>query len=126
MRPLPILALILSLPATAQANAFVNGPRGCDFIEGFDDLGPIYTVDEEHLVLSQQGLVGIEWHCDFAAPFDLFPEDGEIQIRAGYCMEPGPFVDPGVFTLLEMGDGTVQMDGSDWDQPLILQICVAP
>ncbi len=120
------LAIGLALPAAASANAFVNGPRGCGFLDGFDDYGPIFTVDEDHLVLSQQGLVGIEWNCDFDTPFDPYLEEGEIQIRMGYCMEPGPFVDPGVFTLMEMGDGTVQMDGSNWDQPLILQICVAP
>ncbi|MEC7763304.1 MAG: hypothetical protein VX874_15485 [Pseudomonadota bacterium] len=117
------LSLALALPATASANAFVNGPRGCDFLDGFDDYGPLYTVDEEHLVLSEQGLEGIEWHCAFDAPFDPYLEEGEIEIRTGYCMEPGPFVDPGVFTLMELGDGTVQMDGSAWDEPLILQVC---
>lgn len=122
-----ISVLLAGLIATgAQAQAFVSGPRGCDFIEGFDALGPIYTVDEEHLVLTAQSLEGIEWFCAFEPAFDPYLETGEIAVRAGYCMEPGPFIDPAVFTLLERGDGTVQLDASTWTEPLILEICLAP
>tara|TARA_R100000322_G_scaffold21648_5_gene14397 strand:- start:4224 stop:4616 length:393 start_codon:yes stop_codon:yes gene_type:complete len=121
-----LISASLFLPVAATANAFVNGPRGCDFLDGFDDYGPLYTVDEDHLVLSQLGLEGIEWNCTFNEPFEPYLEDGEIEIRTGYCMEPGPFITPAVFTLLERGDGTVQLDASDWSDPLILDICPAP
>lgn len=126
MRLAPLALCAALLPATASAKAFVNGPKGCDFLAGFDSYGPIFDVDDDHLVLWAGGLEGIEWYCGFAEPFDMYLEEGEIEIRTGYCLEPGPFVEPGVFTLLEMGDGTVQLAASMWDEPLVLDICLAP
>ena len=121
-----LIVACFALPGMATADAYVNGPKGCAFLDGFDDHGPVYTVDEDHLVLTADSLDGIEWHCGFASPFDPVAAVGDVQIRAGYCMEPGPFVDPGVFTLFDRGDGTVQLDASGWNDPLILQICGTP
>lgn len=121
-----LFILLVSLGSAAQANALVNGPKGCGFLDGFDAYGPIYTVDEDHLVMTGESLEGIEWFCAFERPFDTDLEEGEIEVRAGYCMEPGPDVTPQVFTLLEMGDGTMQLASSDWEEPLSLTICRAP
>ncbi|MGH1368073.1 MAG: hypothetical protein ACRBCL_05605 [Maritimibacter sp.] len=115
----------LALAGPAYANVFVNGPKGCDYIESWDQYGAIYTQDEDHTILTGGELSAIEWFCAFQNPFDPYMEEGEVQIQAGYCMEPG-FIEPGVFTLMERSDGTVQLDSSRWDDPLILTICRAP
>jgi hypothetical protein len=120
-----LLAMSLSLtPGLSAAQLAVNGPEGCALIAGASDGAVFMALDEDHLIFDGASLEGVEWHCGFEAAFG--PADDTVQIRAGYCMEPGPFVTPGVFTLFDRGDGTAQLDGSDWDMPLILDICPSP
>lgn len=121
------IALVLSLaaaPATAQV--MVNGPQGCALVAGQTDGGVFHVLDEEHMIFDFAVLEAIEYHCAFEPAFDMYLEDGEIQTRIGYCMEPGPYVTPGVFTLMDRGDGTAQLDMSFWEEPILLDICPGP
>jgi len=81
-------------------------------------------LDEEHMIFDFAVLEAIEYHCAFEPAFDPDLEDGDIQIRICYCMEPGPFLTPGVFTLMDRGDGMAQLDSSLSDDPILLDICV--
>ncbi len=123
-----LILIGFAVPATAQV-AYVHGPKGCDFIDEWvgeeETAFPIFTIDEVHTVVMPDSLQAIEWFCGFEPRFDPYMETGEIQVRPGYCNEPG-FIYPGVFTLMEMGD-QVQMNGSNWgDDPLILELCLPP
>ena len=121
MRVFAILLSLAALPASAQV--MVNGPLGCALVAGLSDGGVFHAIDEEHMVFDFAVLEAIEYHCAFEPAFDFGGEEGEIQTRIGYCMEPGPFVTPGVFTLMVRGDGMAQLDASFSDEPILLDIC---
>ena len=119
-------AVFLLSTAPAAAQLMVSGPLGCGLVAGLADGAVFQALDEEHMIFDFAVLEAIEYHCAFEPAFDPSLEDGEIQTRIGYCMEPGPFITPGVFTLLDRGDGTAQLDSSDWDDPILLDICAMP
>jgi hypothetical protein len=120
-------ALSLALFASiAQAQVYIAGPKGCALVAGLSDGGIFHALDEDHLIFDGTVLEGIEWHCAFEPAFAPVGRNGDIQIRAGYCMEPGPIVDPQVFSLFDRGDGTAQLDATIWTDPLILEICQGP
>ncbi len=119
-----ILAILLSLTAVpASAQVMVNGPLGCSLVAGLSDGGVFHAIDDEHMVFDFSVLEAIEYHCAFEPAFDPYLEDGAVQTRIGYCMEPGPFITPGVFTLMVRGDGMAQLDASFSDEPILLDIC---
>lgn len=122
------LSLILTvfLASAVQGQVYVNGPRGCDLVAGLSDGGAFHVIDDEHLVFDGTVLEGVEWHCTFEPAFAPVSRSGDIQIRTGYCMEPGPIIEPQVFTLLDLGDGTAQLDATTWTEALILEICPGP
>ena len=127
MRNLATFAVlaVLAGATAAAAQSYVAGPRGCDFIDGYGPTGPHYTVDDDHFVMTDTSLETIEYFCEFERPFGYLFGAAEVKIRAGYCMEPGPFIEPGVFTLHSRGDGTVRLDFSGWSDPLVLVDCAA-
>ena len=116
----------LFVAAAVQAQVYVAGPRGCELVAGLSDGAVLHALDEDHLIFDGAGLEGIEWHCAFEPPFDTAAQTGEIQIRTGYCEEPGPIIYPQVFTLLNRGDGTAQLDATTWGEALLLDICDGP
>ncbi len=118
------LALCLAFAATPlAAQVMVDGPRGCGLVAGLSDGAIFHALDEDHMIFDFWSLEAIEYHCAFEPAFDPYLEDGEIQTRIGYCMEPGPFIIPGVFTLMDRGDGMAQLDASFLDEPILLEIC---
>ena len=120
-------ALIFTLAAApVSAQVMVNGPQGCGLVSGLTGEAIYQAIDDSHMVFDFFGLEAIEYHCAFEPAFDPYLDDGEIQTRIGYCMEPGPYVTPGVFTLMDRGDGTAQLDASFWEDPILLDICVLP
>jgi hypothetical protein len=124
MRVAAVLFTLFAVPASAQV--MVNGPQGCALVAGLTGDAVFQAIDEEHMVFDFYGLNAIEYHCAFEPAFDLYWEDGGIQTRIGYCMEPGPFITPGVFTLMDRGDGTAQLDATFSDEPILLDICARP
>lgn len=119
--PLLLATATASLPAAADSPLAIEGPRGCAAIEfGADGTA---SADEDHMVFDFTELRSIEYFCEFHPPFNPDPADGEVQLRTGYCMEPGPFLYPGVYTLLDLGDGRLQLDSSDATDPTFLTRC---
>ena len=115
------IVCLTTAPATAQV--MVNGPRGCALVAGLAGDAVYQAIDEEHMVFDFHGLEAIEYNCTFEPAFDPYFEEGEIQTRIGYCMEPGPVIDPGVFTLMDRGDGTMQLDASFSREPVLFEVC---
>lgn len=123
-RILASLLLLTAPPALGQV--MVNGPQGCALVAGLDSDAVFQAIDEDHMVFHFHGLEAIEYRCAFEPAFDPYWEEGEVQTRIGYCMEPGPYVTPGVFTLMDRGDGTMQLDMSFAQDPVVLDICTLP
>jgi parvulin-like peptidyl-prolyl isomerase len=121
-----LLGIAAGSVAPAAAQVMVNGPQGCDLVTGLADGAVFHALDEEHMIFDFAVLEAIEYHCAFEPAFSPYLEDGEIQTRIGYCMEPGPFLTPGVFTLMDRGDGMAQLDSSFSDDPILLDICGIP
>lgn len=126
--PLVLATLLAAAPSAAPSAATasptplaVDGPNGCAAIDRAAD-GTTRT-DEDHMLFDFAELRAIEYFCEFQPPFDPAPADGEVQLRTGYCMEPGPFLYPGVFTLIDLGDGRLQLDSSDASDPTYLTLC---
>ncbi len=120
-RTFALLVMLAAAPATAQV--MVNGPLGCGLVAGLAGDAVYQAIDEEHMVFDFYGIEAIEYHCAFEPAFDIYWEVGEIQTRIGYCMEPGPYITPGVFTLMDRGDGRMQFDSSLSEDPILLDIC---
>lgn len=115
--------LLLATALPAAADVMVTGPKACALLAEAEPGNPFSAIDDEHMVFDLEVIETIEYHCAFTPAFAPPGDLTELQTRVGYCMEPGPLVMPGVFTLFDRGDGTAQLDGSDWDEPLILSIC---
>ncbi len=87
-------------PGLAQAETYlVSDTTGCEAADPVSDSYLTELMGDDRTVLHASGMFAIEWTCEFAEPIDLQWEDGELQTRAGFCMEPGPYIYPTVFVV---------------------------
>ena len=90
-------AVLLGLSATAgeAQTTLYDDARAC----ADPALDPDDFVREEVTTLTEEGMFTIEYSCVFGEPIAFDWSHGEPIVRAGYCMEPGPYVYPTVFVV---------------------------
>ncbi|EAR50036.1 hypothetical protein OG2516_08356 [Oceanicola granulosus HTCC2516] len=131
-RPLLAALALLPLPLAAET-VLVDNLSAC---EGYHPdtewegmLGQL--MGEQNTVLTAEFMAAIEWTCEYDAPIEFdWRQGAAMQIRPGYCMEPGPFVYPTVFVFGMFPDQTDrvyvwQTDPGGTGEPHVFHVCPA-
>ncbi|MFN3546416.1 MAG: hypothetical protein ACK4U0_02910 [Mesorhizobium sp.] len=103
-----VLAAILALPATAMAQEFPAGvyaasPELCEVAR----TGGAQAIFEDgYTVLTANGFLGIEYHCDFLQVLPGKRTPGFVV--TALCEEPG-YAFPDVLAIVPRGEGELQV-----------------
>ncbi len=114
LRPAIILALALSLAPAAAEPRLVSDPRICDLPP---DAGP----GELGAILTPSFVEEIEYLCEFDPPVNYTALGDKVEVRLGYCSEPG-LLTPELFAFTAY-DGTIEVHQRGWDTPRSFRPC---
>ena len=86
------------LPGLA-GDLYADSKAGCSVILASED-GILDYAAEGGLVLDASGYQSIEYHCSFEPKIDFKASGDQITTHMGYCMEPGPYITPQLFSVM--------------------------
>lgn len=89
----------ICLPVAALAEVWVDDPAACAGLDLSSESAAFDARGEDNMILFPEGMEAIEYYCEFDSPVILGDGAPDMQVRPGYCMEPGPFVYPEVFVI---------------------------
>ena len=103
MRTISLLlaTTFIATQATAELRIYTDTPEACQYAVDIDAEEAPYAVVHEGnaMILQPWGIDGLEYYCEWDEEIVFDWSETSLQIRPGYCAEPGEYIYPDVFVI---------------------------